>query len=179
MSCNEIDMIKRQRATALKGNVTALFVLAIVAIFVSNITMIIYAIVLLNMSKTCSAYKTAGMCLLIASALGTISSWFFEEESVLLTLPAAVLSLISVYSEIQAHAEVLWGIDDDQSVKWENLWKYMIMSYGVLIGSIIVILILPGLGALIAVAAAVAMVVTSIMKIVYLYRMENVLKAIG
>ena len=172
----EMNMAAVHRAAELKGKVTLLFAAAIVGLFLSDIAMLVYGGVLIAMGKAYSSYKTAGLCLLGATVLNIVSGLISEDGSSILSLPAAVLSLAAIYIEIQCHAEVLVGIDDEQSTKWLKLWKYMVIAYAVLIGSIILVLILLPVGTIVALCAAIALIITSIMKIVYLYRMDNTIK---
>lgn len=175
----EINIAAVHRASELKGKITVLFAMGIVGVFLENIPMLVYGGVLISMGKVCDSYKTAGLCMLVSSVLSIVSTFIFEEDSagsLILTIPAAVLSLIAIYGEIQGHAEILTGIDDENANKWLQLWKWMIMAYGGLIGSMVLIVILLPVGAIVAVAASIALVVTAVMKIKYLYDMDNTLK---
>ena len=122
----------------------------------------------------CKAQMTVG-----ATEATEADCMFFEEEAVgslILTVPAAVLSLVSVYAEIQGHAEMMVGIDDELSTKWEQLWKLMMIAYSVLICSMVLILIIPPVGAIVTIAGAIAVLVAEIRKVVYLYRMDNTIR---
>ncbi|MBR6585490.1 MAG: hypothetical protein IKK69_07350, partial [Firmicutes bacterium] len=68
------------------------------------------------------------------------------------------------------------GIDDELSTKWEQLWKLMMIAYSVLICSMVLILIIPPVGAIVTIAGAIAVLVAEIRKVVYLYRMDNTIR---
>lgn len=93
----------------------------------------------------------------------------------LLTIPGIVFSLIGMYHEIQSHADVLTGVSD-LSNKWETLWKWLFGSYIALISSIVITIIIPVLGALVAIAAGISTVVAGIVKLVYLYRSAKIFR---
>jgi len=175
----EMNMTAVHRAAQIKTFYTVLFAMAIVGLVLDTLPMLVYAVTLVYMGKDCSSYKTAGFCLLVSALLTLASSMFFEEEaigSLLLTVPAAVLSLVAVYVEIQGHAEMMVGIDDELSTKWEELWKLMMIAYIVLICSMVLIVIIPTVGAIVTIAGAIAVLVAEIRKVVYLYKMDNTIR---
>lgn len=175
----EMNMTAVHRAAQIKTFYTVLFAMAIVGLVLDTLPMLVYGVTLVYMGKACSSYKTAGFCLLASALLSLASSMFFEEEAVgslILTVPAAVLSLVSVYVEIQGHAEMMVGIDDELSTKWEELWKLMMIAYIVLICSMVLIVIIPTVGAIVTIAGAIAVLVAEIRKVVYLYKMDNTIK---
>lgn len=133
-----------------------------------------YALILMKLAAEEERYRKAGIFSLIAWGLNLLatviagpaeSSW-----TLLLTLPAGIIALIGEYNEYMAHSAVLTGVNRELSENWENLWKWYMGSFAVMIGSVVILLIIPILGALIVVASALAVLVVGIMKIVYLYR---------
>lgn len=129
-----------------------------------------YGLILLQLSKEQEHYRTAGICCLVAAAANGISGFITGNLALLVTLPAAVVAIVGEYQEYMGHGESLSGFDRELSQKWYTLWKWYIGMFAATLGSIIVMLIAPVLGALISLAAMIGLVVVSILKLVYLYR---------
>ena len=140
-----------------------------------------YGAILLKLGSEEDRYRTAGICALITggvSAVVAIITGSAEEATwtLLFTLPAAVVAMVGEYNEYMAHSAVLSGVDNELSEKWEVLWKWYIGLFGVMIGSILVMLIIPILGALAILVAAIGTIVVSILKLVYLYRTAKIFR---
>ena len=138
-------------------------------------TLLLYGGVLIKIACEDERYKTAGVCCLISagvSVLVTILSYGKETPgwTLLFTIPAMIVSLVGEYNEYSAHAEVAGDVSPELFDKWTNLWKWFIgMTLG-LLGSIVLMLIFPILGLIVALVTAIGTVVVSILKLVYLYR---------
>lgn len=138
-------------------------------------TLLLYGGVLIKIACEDERYKTAGVCCLISagvSVLVTILSYGKETPgwTLLFTIPAMIVSLVGEYNEYSAHAEVEGDVSPELFDKWTNLWKWFIgMTLG-LLGSIVLMLIIPILGLIVALVTAIGTVVVSILKLVYLYR---------
>lgn len=138
-------------------------------------TLLLYGGVLIKIVCEDERYKTAGVCCLISagvSVLVTILSYGKETPgwTLLFTIPAMIVSLVGEYNEYSAHAEVAGDVSPELFDKWTNLWKWFIgMTLG-LLGSIVLMLIIPILGLIVALVTAIGTVVVSILKLVYLYR---------
>lgn len=138
-------------------------------------TLLLYGGVLIKIACEDERYKTAGVCCLISagvSVLVTILSYGKETPgwTLLFTIPAMIVSLVGEYNEYSAHAEVVGDVSPELFDKWTNLWKWFIgMTLG-LLGSIVLMLIIPILGLIVALVTAIGTVVVSILKLVYLYR---------
>lgn len=130
---------------------------------------------LLQLQGEDGRYRTAAVCaaipLLVTLAVQLISgggetpAW-----TLVLSLPATIVRLVGEYNKCMAHSSVVGSVDSALGEKWEKIWKWQIIALGSLAGSIVLVLIVPVLGALVAVAAAIAMLVVSIMELVALYR---------
>lgn len=137
--------------------------------------LLLYGGVLIKIACEDERYKTAGVCCLISagvSVLVTILSYGKETPgwTLLFTIPAMIVSLVGEYNEYSAHAEVAGDVSPELFDKWTNLWKWFIgMTLG-LLGSIVLMLIIPILGLIVALVTAIGTVVVSILKLVYLYR---------
>ena len=140
-----------------------------------------YGAILLKLGSEEDRYRTAGICALIAgsvSAVVALISGVGEEPTWTLpfTLPAAVVAMVGEYNEYMGHSAVLSGVDNELSEKWEALWKWYIGLFLGMFGCILVMLIIPILGAIALIAAAIGIVVVSILKLVYLYRTAKIFR---
>jgi hypothetical protein len=141
---------------------------------------LLYGCILLRLSYATDRYRKAGIYLLISVGVAVatllISDNDLEYLSVLLALAAAVISLVGEYNEYQGHATVLVGADNALSQKWEELWKWYIRCMLAIIGSVLLVLIFPLIGALLALAGSLGLIVIEILKLVYLYQTANVFR---
>lgn len=134
-----------------------------------------YGLILIKLASEEDRYRTAGICALVAggvSVLIALMSGTAETPTwtLVFSIPAAIVAFVGEYNEYMAHSIVLTGVDNELSEKWESLWKWYIGMFGAMIGSILIMLIIPILGALVILAAAIGTIVVSILKLVYLYR---------
>lgn len=130
---------------------------------------IIYGAVLLKLASQEQNYRTAGILALV-SAVFAVPALLIENPmaAAFIAIILAVLDLFSSYYEFGAHASVLEGVDNLLSEQWRKLWKWMIgATIALVIGVIFTIIVI---GALVALAAAIAILVIGILKLVYLYR---------
>ena len=140
-----------------------------------------YGAILYKLESEEDRYHTAGICLLIAggvSAVVSLISGTAEDSAwtLLFTLPAAVVGIVGQYNEYMAHSAVLTGVDNELSEKWEILWKWYIGLFLGMLGCIIVILIIPILGAIAILGCAIGTIAVSILKLVYLYRTAKIFR---
>lgn len=127
-------------------------------------------LILFKLAREEERYRTAGILILIAAAVDVVTAGMSGGWTLLLTLPAAVVGLVGQYHLYMSHAEVLRGVDSELAEKWRKLWKWFIGILCATIGGIIFILLAPGLGLLVVLAALIAELVVSILELVYLYR---------
>lgn len=141
-----------------------------------------YGVILLRLSSEDSGFTTAGICILVSSLISGILNTCFQGDppdwTLVLTLPAAVVSLVGAYMEFHAYGEVLANVDEDQREKWLKLWKWTLIGMGVMIGSILFILIVPLLGLLLTLAGAIVSIITSVLKLVYLYHTAQTFRSL-
>ena len=148
---------------------------------INTICSLTYGAILLKLGSEEDRYRTAGICALIAggvSAVVAIITVAAEEATwtLLFTLPAAVVAMVGEYNEYMAHSAVLSGVDNELSEKWEVLWKWYIGLFLGMFGCIIVMLIIPILGAIAILGCAIGTIVVSILKLVYLYRTAKIFR---
>lgn len=139
-----------------------------------------YSLILLRLASEEEGYRTAGICGIISSAVSALAASSSAQESpawaLLVTIPMAVVALVGEYNEFTAHATVLAGVHNEQSDKWENLWKWNIGMYAALLGSTLLLVIIPVIGAIVLIGSTLGMLVVSILKLVYLYRTAKIFR---
>ena len=132
-----------------------------------------YGVFLWQLRTVGGRYRTAALCSLVSSAGSAVILFAVPEESGLwwaLSLPAAVLELVSVYQECNAHADVLEGLDDRLAGKWRLLWRWKIGLLLGIFGSVLLMLLSVLLSLLVMLAIAVGAIVVAVLQLVYLYR---------
>ena len=148
---------------------------------INAICSLTYGAILLKLGSEEDRYRTAGICALIAgasSALAAVINGGSDDATWILifTLPAAIVAIVGEYNEYMAHSAVLSGVDNELSVKWEVLWKWYIGLFAGIFGSILLMLIIPVLGAIAVIGATIGTLVVSILKLVYLYRTAKIFR---
>lgn len=147
----------------------------------SLITGVSHGLIYIKLASEDTRYRTAGICYLIGAGVNVLLPLVSESKGsivwmLVLGIPAAVAGLICAYNECMAHSEVLAGVEDELSEKWSRLWKWEIGCLSAMIGSLLIIFLLPTLGALIVLAGAIGVLVVSILKLVYLYRTAKIFR---
>ena len=150
-------------------------------VVITSASSLVYIFALFKLGNIHELYKTAASVMLVYALLTGIVSWasalgFDLVQPVLLTIPGAIAGVVSTYFECKAHADAMESLDYDLSDRWKLYWKWYIGSYGALLGSIVVLLISKLLALLVIIAAAISIVVLSILRLVYLYRTAAVCK---
>ena len=148
---------------------------------INAICSLTYGMILMKLGSEEDKYRTAGICALIAgvsSAAAAIINAASDGATWILifTIPAAIVGLVGEYNEYMAHSIVLTGVDNELSEKWEMLWKWYIGFFLGMFGCIIVMLIIPVLGAIAILGCAIGTIVVSILKLVYLYRTAKIFR---
>ena len=141
---------------------------------------IAYASILVRLKSEDEGYRTAGICILIGYASSFLLNLLGGSEmailAILIALPGVAVSLYGNYREYMAHSTVLAGVDNDLSGKWETLWKWEIGTFCLMIGGVILVALLPLIGALATLAGAIGTIVIGILKLVYLYQTAKVFR---
>lgn len=142
---------------------------------------LIYGIILIRMAFAESRYRTAGIFSLLTSAVVILivilcNTTKVASDSLIFSIIQLVLAFACVYTEYSAHALLLQEIEADLSAKWSVLWKGYIGSSIVIICGIVVLLGSPIFGILLILISCFALVVISILKLVYLYRTAKIFR---
>lgn len=134
-----------------------------------------YGAILLKLAVYEGRYRTAGICALAAGASSVLTAILTGTGStptwtLVYSAPVAIAALVGEYNEYMAHSSILTGVDNDLSDKWHKLWGWYILFMVALILSLLLTMIIPILGILVMLACAIGILVTGILKLVYLYR---------
>jgi len=148
---------------------------------INAICSLIYGAILLKLGSEEDHYRTAGICALIAGASSALAAMINGGSDgttwiLIFTIPAAIVAIVGEYNEYMAHSAVLSGVDNELSEKWEVLWKWYIGLFLGMFGCIIVMLIIPILGAIAILGCAIGTIVVGILKLVYLYRTAKIFR---
>lgn len=146
----------------------------------NTLCIIAYGLILLKLSAENDHYRTAAICSFVATAISVIVTCISgnsqETWTAILSLPAAIIAIVSEYHEYKGHEEVLSGVNNELAEKWYKLWKWYIGIFIAFFASILVVLIIPILGLLVMLAASIGMIVIGIIKLVYLYRSSKIFR---
>lgn len=156
------------------GEIQALAIpAALLSVVLSAAVGVIY---LTRLSAVHDGFRIASLRGFIAAATSLLGLFVTDGSAAytLLTLLLLIPSLVGMYYEINAFAEVLEDVDRELSAKWRNLWKTYKICMGVTFGSLVLMLLAPVLAALAMLGGALGMVVTAILEYVYLYRTAQV-----
>lgn len=140
-----------------------------------------YGLILIRLSSEEERYRTAGIFALVFAALSIIvmiiSNVSQSNSLILLTsVPSIIIKFISEYNEYMAHSTALCGVDNELSDNWEKLWKWYIGLICSVIGAFLLMIVLPIVGMIAMVAAAIGIIIVSIMKLVYLYKTADIFR---
>ena len=142
---------------------------------------IIYAVILILLAKVSYSYKLAGIFAIITQVINIVAIVVGQETvpGMIIGLVAALVSLVVAYNEIEAHASVLYDINDSLAAKWRTLWTIVICIKLAMVIGIVAIFILPGIGALLVLGSAIGSIVVIILKAIYLNNTSKVFKEIS
>lgn len=140
-----------------------------------------YAGILLIISSESIYYRNAAVCRFIVAAFSVVlipvSGEIDSLQAVILAMISLVIDTIGVYYEIEGHGKVLLDIDIVLSDKWHRFWKWYIGTFlGIIAGTVFSVLI-PLLGMFLVLASTIGMLVVSVLKIVYIYKMSRAFRA--
>ena len=142
---------------------------------------LIYGIILIQMAFAQPRYRTAGIFSLLTSAVVILIAILcyttkIDSDSLIFSIIQFILAFACVYTEYSAHALLLQHIEPDFSDKWSVLWKANIGSSVIIICGIVVLLGSPIFGILLLLVSCIALIVISILKLVYLYRTAKIFR---
>jgi hypothetical protein len=142
--------------------------------------LVIHAVILLILSKEHKHYAFAAMFGLVNSIIYILGLILVNADIYVLFMLAVVqvvIMLIAEHYEYKAHADVVMLADANLSGQWDNCWRWILYSYIGFIVGLFLLFLLPFLGLIMSLAAAVGMLVAGIKKLVCLYRSAQVFRA--
>lgn len=130
-----------------------------------------------NISRFCNYYARVSKLYLVLGALNVVNIFFgsaIPAESIVyfsavLLVIQFIISFMCEYNEYMGHAEQTESVDNALSFKWRNIWRLYIYSIFAVIVSLLVMIIVPTLGAMFFMASGFALLAISLMRIKYLY----------
>ena len=100
--------------------------------------------------------------------------------SVLVSLIAAVLTLLATYNEFHAHSCIVGGLDSELGDRWQKLWVWQVIGItGTVLSLFIAALGAAGLGAVLVLIVAIYVLVIQIIYLVTLYRSAKAYRAVS
>lgn len=141
-----------------------------------------YAWILLQMKGEDERYGKAAVFMMIAVVLQTVADLMDGSVAILsivILIPALVLSLMATYQEYCAHSSVVGSADTFLGQRWMTLWKWQIVSIGGLLVSTLLLLVAPPLGALLVVVVGVIGIVAGVLTLVNLYKSAQAFRKIA
>ena len=99
--------------------------------------------------------------------------------SVLVSLIAAVLTLLAAYNEFHAHSCIVGGLDSELGDRWQKLWVWQIIGIAGTFVSLLLTVLAAGLGAVLVLIVAIYVLVIQIIYLVTLYRSAKAYRAVA
>jgi len=99
--------------------------------------------------------------------------------SVLVSLIAAVFSLLATYNEYHAHSCIVGGLDCELGDRWQKLWVWQIIGIAGTFVSLLLTVLAAGLGAVLVLIVAIYVLVIQIIYLVTLYRSAKAYRAVA
>ena len=131
-------------------------------------------------------YGRAALFQLIPLAINLIPTLVMDSYntlvwlSVLVSLIAAVLTLLATYNEFHAHSCIVGGLDSELGDRWQKLWVWQIIGIaGTVLSLFIAALGAAGLGAVLVLIVAIYVLVIQIIYLVTLYRSAKAYRAVA
>lgn len=141
---------------------------------VSFIFLTVYGVLLIAIDKWCSGYKTAGI-LCIAYAIVNLITSLMEKTNIIITIIIMIMIILKEYKEIDAHTYLMKKIQN-RDVEWSKLSDMLGAYISVYVISLILTALIPPVGAIGVLVAAIIYLVFSIKKWIYLNKTAKILK---
>lgn len=99
--------------------------------------------------------------------------------SVLVSLIAAVLTLLATYNEFHAHSCIVGGLDCELGDRWQKLWVWQIIGIAGIFVSLLLTVLAAGLGVVLVLIVTIYVLVIRIIYLVTLYRSAKAYRAVA
>ena len=140
-----------------------------------------YSLILLRMDSVDKQSRTAGYCMLIASAVSLLAIDTSEDASnfvLLISVATSFVQFIGQYNEMTAHDTLMIETDFNLSEKWTLLRKCYMISFLTYCVSLLLLMVIPTVGAVITIVSSLAMTAVSVLKVYFLYRSWKIFEAL-
>ena len=146
------------------------------------------ALIMLKLSCEEALYRSAAYCYLGSTAISlvTVLIMYLSTDltavlvfSLLLSIVAMIVVLLSIYYEYKAHANAVRDTSEAMADKWEELWGYTVK---ILIALVVLLMFSSTLGILGIIASLIVLilfVVVSIVKFVYVYETGKLFQGVA
>ena len=148
-------------------------------VVLNALTRVCYGYILMRLADECSEYRTAGICMLVAGAVDfliTTSLPVGNRWALLLTVLTSFIAFVGEYNEMSAHDFMLIKVDFAQSEKWTKLRKWYTIIFMASMFGLLLTMIIPMVGAVLALTASAGMIVITVLKQICLYRSADSFK---
>lgn len=108
--------------------------------------------ILLLLAAEEEKYRTAGICMLIATAINAVTITVFRNDPIvspLLFLLSSAIILLATYFEITGHVAVLTQIDQALAREWEKFWLGFFCASAIILVRLLLIRDLNSLGSMV------------------------------
>ena len=140
-----------------------------------------YSVFLLRLAPADKQYRTAGYCMLIAGAIRLMATDISANASkfvFLITIATTFVQFIGEYNEMTAHDTLMIETDFKLSERWTLLRKCYMIAFLTNSVSLMLTMLIPSVGAVIYIAASVALAAISVFKTYFLYRTWKAFEAL-
>ena len=151
----------------------------------SAICVLVICLSLFKMRGEDERYGRAALFQLIPLVINLIPTLVIDSYntlvwlSVLVSLIAAVLTLLATYNEYHAHSCIVGGLDSELGDRWQKLWVWQIIGIAGTFVSLLLTVLAAGLGAVLVLIVAIYVLVIQIIYLVTLYRSAKAYRAVA
>ncbi len=136
---------------------------------------VLTALCFIKLEPTDRRFRTVGVLTLISVVITVFSVVIVYVPGLLnlaifATIGSLVVSLLTYYYMIKAYANVVEDADIRLSRKWDEIWKWYVISILMMLAGTLLIVLIPMLGVILTAIGTIAMLVLSIMTLVYQYK---------
>ena len=146
------------------------------------------ALIMLKLSCEEALYRSAAYCYLGSTAISlvTVLIMYLSTDltavlvfSLLLSIVAMIVVLLSIYYEYKAHANVVRDISYAMADKWEDLWGYTVK----ILIALVVVMRFSGVFGILGLSALILLMIASLvvllMRFVYVYEMAKLFQGVA
>ncbi|MBP1586132.1 MAG: hypothetical protein ILP17_10620 [Lachnospiraceae bacterium] len=139
------------------------------------ILQVLTALCFIKLEPTDRRFRTTGVLTLILAVFSVFSMVIVYVPglinlAIFATIGSLVVSLLNYYYMIKAYANVVEDADIRLSRKWDEIWKWYVISILMALGGTLLIILIPLLGVILTAIGTIAMLVLSIMTLVFQYK---------